>query len=147
MAYSDVKRIEKPVGEAITTANADLIQFVARRPFRVLGFGLGTVSAFTAGTGAVGGVVTLQHSVGGAAFADKATLTLPNANHALGKVWEQSELLRGRAPSAPEDAIAGFDVAVGDVVRIRVTTAQAPGTGGTAGNYVAYLLVAPKGSL
>jgi len=147
MAYSDVERIETLAGAAITTANADLIQFTARRPFKVLGFGVGVVGAFTAGTGATGGVVRLQHSVGGGAFSDKGTLTLPNANHALGTVWEQSELLRGRSPSAPEAVLAGFDVNPGDVVRIRVTTAQAPGTGGSAGSYIAYLLVAPKGSL
>lgn len=147
MAYSDVERIETLTEAAITTANTDLIQFVARRPFRVLGFGVGTVGAFTAGTGAVGGAINLDHSVGGGAFSTKDTLTLPTANHALGRVWERSEMLRGRSPVPPEGVVAGFDVNPGDVVRIRVATAQVPGTGGTAGSYIAYLLVAPKGSL
>lgn len=148
MAYSDVVRIgpEPETGGAIT-AVGDILVFFARRPCRILGWGIGTTSAFTAGTGAVGGTFELQHSVNGGAYATRDTLALPNANHALGMVLERSELLRGRSPQAPEAVLTGFDVNPGDLVRIRVTTAQVAGTGGVAGAYAAYLLVSPKGSL
>lgn len=146
MAYSDAYRLEELKGVAITTASADLIVVTARRPFRVLGFGIGTVGPFTAGTGAVGGTIELQHAVAGGSFTTKDSLALPNANHALGTTWEKSELLRGRSGiSSPEGALTGFDVNPGDVVRLRVTTAQVAGTGGSAGSYTPYLILAPKG--
>lgn len=142
MAYSDIEYIQAPKGEAITTASAVLLDFIPRRPVKILGYGLATAGAFTAGTGAVGGAIQL--SVNDTA---QDTLTLPTANHAAGKVWERSELLRGRAGiTSPEAAIDGIDVAEGGRVRLAVSTAQVAGTGGTAGSYVAYLIVARKGS-
>lgn len=142
MAYSNIEYLQIPEAAAITTASDVLLDFCPRRPVKILGYGIATIGAFTAGTGAVGGAIQLQKN-----DAAQDTLTLPNANHAAGKVWERSELLRGRSGvSSPEAAIAAVDVAAGDRIRLVVSTAQAAGTGGTAGSYVPYLIIARQGS-
>lgn len=146
MGYSDVRRVELAgAGAALTTAG-DLLVVGFKRPAIILGWGLITTGAFTLGSGGNRATLKLRFSDGGAAYTDKDTIALAAYNDGLGKAMERSELLRGLAPASPNAVLAAFDVDEGDLVAVNVSTAEVPGTGGTAGKYVPYLLVVPKGS-
>jgi multidrug efflux pump subunit AcrA (membrane-fusion protein) len=145
MPYDDLVRHARTPDTAISAAGP-VLSMTFRRPAIILGWGLGTVGAYTP-AGGVGGTVRLRHSAQGAAFVDVDTMTLPAVVHVLGRVFERSELLRGQSPAAPEATLTALLVRAGDVVQIDVSVAQTVGAGGTLGSYQPYMLVAPRGSL
>lgn len=145
MGYSDIERIAQHAivpNQGESTGDKMIIGF--KRPAQILGFGFVVAAAYAAETTNM--VVALDHDpAGAAARVDNkigATIQVPN-NAALGKVYEVSELMRGRNPVPPDAAGTAFDVAEGDLVIVEVTTANSAG----AGEPLFYVLVAPKGSL
>ena len=133
MAYSEVVRLQDSALGGNLTAGVKLFTAFPR-PATVYGFGVICRTA----PASVTTYATLQLRRNGVA---QASVTLTAAKATAGAITEVSALQR--SPTAPDAEIAGFDVNPGDTVDINVSTAEAATT---LGNYIVYLLYAPKGS-
>lgn len=166
MAYANVHKImlNPGAGYDLSTAAANFAFWAAGRPAQLLGFGCITTIA-AAGTETTDPVVTIQrgpsnYSSAGVssgvtfALATGMTMTLDLGTSGalkLGSITEVSALLKyidakyTAAPVAPNAYVAPVDLAAGDALAAKNTTAASFGT--TEPKAIVYILVAPSGSL
>lgn len=141
MGYSNIIKHahERPIADVLESIGDKLV-LGFKRPAVVLGWGL--ICTVARGAPVVDPVIALDHDPASGARVEKDSFTLADST-ALGTAIERSELMRGRAPVAPNAVLASFDVVEGDLVFVEVTTAE---SATTAGDVIFYVLWAPRGS-
>lgn len=150
MSYNKIQRLVAPtaVGTASASATVELM-FGWRRYTSVLGYGtICTLAAVGAAT--THPVYELDTSVAGAAMSNADNFTHVAASEKLGAIVERSALLKAESLTAPDAYLAAIDLNAGSAAvqgdQVQVQTKTAASFATTNPKYIAYIIVAFKGS-
>jgi len=150
MSYTKIQRIFAPTGVGTASASETVeLMFGWRRSTAILGYGVICTLA-ASGAATTHPEYDLYTSIAGAAAASQDSITTTAACEKLGAIAEHSALLKAETVTAPDAYLAPIDLNAGSVAaqgdQALIETEVAASFATTSPKYIAYLIVAFKGS-